>query len=152
MDASVFVCLIMTQLQILMSRAVQTSSNEIEVFTYVDDREFLRISSKQSHIIEWMFLIDEINVIFMKLQLRKSNTTFEISELGDHGKSLSVKNHTLSHIVQSFTFNKLILQRVTKDIDGHDIVICAIHRVGNKKLKEYCNKYATFKIERIIYL
>lgn len=85
----------------------------------------------------------------IQLEFRKDDELFEVAEL-PRGTAHTMKNETLSDMIQSFSLNKLVLQNIPNYLDGYDLYICLVESKGGKKVEDFCLKYASVKSKGII--
>ncbi|KAF1740104.1 hypothetical protein MXB_2767, partial [Myxobolus squamalis] len=95
----------------------------------------------------WKYTIPKEYVIFLKLELRKKNSTIEIAECSNLEKVHILNQNLYSKMIHSFGLNKIIVQNIPMEFDDYDIHVCCIHRVGESEFKKECKKYAKLKIK-----
>ncbi|KAF1740576.1 hypothetical protein MXB_2141, partial [Myxobolus squamalis] len=127
--------------------AKTSDSNPNNIFKYTDPIKILEIFTDETFDFKWKYSLPKEDVIYSKLELRKDDSTLEIAEYNNVRRDMKLGNTVYSDIVQSFTFNKIILQNIPVQLNGYDIYICAIHRVGELEFKKMCMKYAKIKIK-----
>lgn len=86
----------------------------------------------------------------IELEFRKQDELIEVAYL-PRAETVTVKNETLSSMVQSFSLNKLILKNIPAYLDGYDLYICLVQSRGSKNFEDFCLKYTSVKSESKIY-